>query len=72
VECRSNIGTDISFWMGAGAEGSSVSAPTGLIVSKMLACFTRAKLLKISGFLLNAVWAATALLEIGIAPVVRR
>src|ERR1700733_15781071 len=34
--------------------------------------FYSAKLLKISAFLLNAVWAATALLEIGIAPVVRR
>src|ERR1039458_1321240 len=57
--------------MGAGGDGTSSSTPTGLIVSKMLACFTRAKLLKISAFLLNAVWAATALLEIGIAPVVR-
>src|ERR1039458_2166167 len=58
--------------MGAGAAGTSASAPTGLMVSKMLACFTRAKLLKISAFLLRAVCAATALLEIGMAPVVRR
>ena len=42
------------------------------MVSKMLACFTRAKLLNISAFLLNAVCAATALLDSGIAPVVRR
>src|ERR1035438_5692663 len=58
--------------MGAGGAGLSSSEPTGLMVSKILACFTRAKLLKISAFVLNAVWAATALLEIGIAPVVRR
>src|SRR5579862_2117462 len=56
--------------MGAGAAGSSESFVPGLIVSKMLACFTRAKLLKISAFLLSAVCAATALLESGIAPVV--
>src|ERR1035438_4496369 len=58
--------------MGAGAGGSSESLVLGLMVSKMLACFTRAKLLKISAFLLRAVWAATALLEMGMAPVVRR
>src|SRR5580658_776815 len=58
--------------MGFGAAASSESVALGLMVSKMLACFTRAKLLKISAFLLKAVCAATALLESGIAPVVRR
>src|ERR1700722_17767735 len=58
--------------MGFGCATSSESGVLGLIVSKMLACFTRAKLLKISAFLLNAVCAATALLDSGIAPVVRK
>src|SRR5579863_5640181 len=42
------------------------------MVSKILACFTRAKLLKISAFLLIAVCEATALPLSGIDPVVRR
>ena len=58
--------------MGDGAAGSLESLVSALIVSKMLACFTRAKLLKISAFLLSAVCAATALLDNGIAPVVRK
>ena len=58
--------------MGDGAAGSAELSPSGLMVSKMLACFTRAKLLKISAFLLSAVCAATALLDSGIAPVVRK
>ena len=57
--------------MGEGAAGS-FEPLFCLMVSKILACFTRAKLLKISAFLLSAVCAATALLDNGIAPVVRK
>ena len=66
------MGTDISFWMGAGADCSADSELVGFTASKILACLTLAKLLNISAFLLNAVWAATAELEIGMAPLVRR
>src|ERR1700730_9416575 len=58
--------------MGAGGTVSSELLELGLTLSKILACLTRAKLLKISGFLLSAVCAATALLDNGIAPEVRK
>src|SRR5579864_1044552 len=58
--------------MGEGATASSELVVLCLMVSKILACFTRAKLLKISAFLLRAVCAATALPVNGIAPVVRK
>src|ERR1700685_3387953 len=51
---------------------SPTSVPGGAIISKMLACLTWAKLLKISAVLLTAVCAAIAELKMGMAPVSRR
>ena len=62
----SSTGADISFWIVAGRSSSPLSPP-GLMLSKMLACFTRVKLLNNSTFRVTAVCAATAdELEIGI------
>src|SRR5712692_455163 len=61
----------MSFWISAGPGGWLFSALPSFTLSKILACFTVAKLLKSSTFRVTAVWAATAdELEIGIDPAV--
>ena len=67
--CRGSGRSSIcELWRG---EAPRLFSEAGLILSKMLACFTRVKLLNSSVFLVTTVWAATAVeLEIGMAPAV--
>ena len=71
LEFSSITGADISFCIGNGWLVSMPSDSPSFTVSNMLACSHRAKLLKISDFLLIAVCAAIELLVMGIDPRVR-